>query len=43
MQYCRFQTEEGPQYGQLISRQGEWWMERVIAPPPEDLQRNSVI
>ncbi len=36
MQYCRFQTEEGPQYGEVSQRQGEWWMERVIAPPPED-------
>ncbi|MHB1936646.1 MAG: fumarylacetoacetate hydrolase family protein [Acidobacteriaceae bacterium] len=36
MQYCRFQTEEGPQYGEVRQRQGEWWMERVIAPPPED-------
>lgn len=36
MQYCRFQTEEGPQYGELGLRQGELWMVRVIAPPPED-------
>ncbi|MHB1744015.1 MAG: fumarylacetoacetate hydrolase family protein [Acidobacteriaceae bacterium] len=36
MQYCRFQTEEGPQYGEVNQRQGEWWMERVMAPPPED-------
>jgi len=36
VQYCRFQTEEGPQYGEVSQRQGEWWMERVIAPPPED-------
>lgn len=36
MQYCRFQTEEGPQYGELAMRQGELWMTRVIAPPPED-------
>lgn len=36
MQYCRFQTEEGPQYGELAVQQGELWMARVIAPPPED-------
>jgi 2-keto-4-pentenoate hydratase/2-oxohepta-3-ene-1,7-dioic acid hydratase in catechol pathway len=37
VQYCRFQTEQGPQYGEVSQRQGEWWMERVIAAPPEDL------
>ena len=36
MQYCRFQTEQGPQYGAVSQRQNEWWMERIIAPPPED-------
>lgn len=36
MQYCRFQTEDGPQYGELGQRNGELWMERVIAAPPED-------
>lgn len=36
MQYCRFQTEDGPQYGQVGWRNGELWMERVIAAPPED-------
>lgn len=36
LQYCRFQTEDGPQYGELAVRGGELWMERVIAPPPED-------
>ncbi|MEO6965478.1 MAG: fumarylacetoacetate hydrolase family protein, partial [Acidobacteriaceae bacterium] len=36
VQYCRFQTEDGPQYGELGERQGELWMVRVIAPPPED-------
>ena len=43
MQYCRFQTEEGPQYGEVLQRQGEWWMERVIAPPPEDRSVSRVI
>ncbi|MES2222047.1 MAG: fumarylacetoacetate hydrolase family protein, partial [Acidobacteriota bacterium] len=36
MQYCRFQTEHGPQYGEVGQRQGEWWMQRIIPPPPED-------
>ncbi len=43
MQYCRFQTEEGPQYGEVNQRQGEWWMERVIAPPPEDRAGSRII
>ena len=36
MQYCRFQSEQGPQYGEVSQRQGEWWMERIIPAPPED-------
>lgn len=36
MRYCRFQTDEGPQYGELALREGALWMVRVIAPPPED-------
>jgi 2-keto-4-pentenoate hydratase/2-oxohepta-3-ene-1,7-dioic acid hydratase in catechol pathway len=36
VQYCRFQTQQGPQYGEVSQRQGEWWMERVIPAPPED-------
>lgn len=36
MRYCRFQTENGPQYGELALREGALWMVRVIAPPPED-------
>jgi 2-keto-4-pentenoate hydratase/2-oxohepta-3-ene-1,7-dioic acid hydratase in catechol pathway len=36
VRYCRFQTEDGPQYGALEMRGGELWMERVIAAPPED-------
>ena len=43
MQYCRFQTEQGPQYGEVSQRQGEWWMERVIPAPPEDLTIDRVI
>ena len=36
MQYCRFETPQGPQYGEITLRGGELWMTRVIAPPPED-------
>jgi 2-keto-4-pentenoate hydratase/2-oxohepta-3-ene-1,7-dioic acid hydratase in catechol pathway len=36
LQYCRFQTEQGPQYGEVSQRQGKWWMERIIAAPLED-------
>lgn len=43
MQYCRFQTEQGPQYGEVTQRQGEWWMERVIPAPPEDRAGSRVI
>ncbi len=37
MQYCRFQTPNGPQYGEVVSRNGEFWVERILPPPPEDL------
>lgn len=43
MQYCRFQSEQGPQYGEVRQRQGEWWMERVIPAPPEDRAAAGVI
>src|SRR5271165_3106868 len=36
MKYCRFQTKEGPQYGEVVDRNGKQWIERLIAPPPED-------
>jgi 2-keto-4-pentenoate hydratase/2-oxohepta-3-ene-1,7-dioic acid hydratase in catechol pathway len=36
LQYCRFQTEQGPQYGEVNQRHCEWWVDRVIAAPPED-------
>jgi 2-keto-4-pentenoate hydratase/2-oxohepta-3-ene-1,7-dioic acid hydratase in catechol pathway len=42
VQYCRFQTEEGPQYGEVALRNAEWWMERVIAPLPEDRSASRV-
>lgn len=43
MQYCRFQTEHGPQYGEVSERHGEWWMERVIPSPPEDRTISQVV
>ncbi len=43
MQYCRFQTEKGPQYGELSLRGRELWMERVIAAPPEDWHAGRLI
>jgi 2-keto-4-pentenoate hydratase/2-oxohepta-3-ene-1,7-dioic acid hydratase in catechol pathway len=43
VQYCRFQTEQGTQYGEVSQRQGEWWMERVIPAPPEDRTVSNVI
>ncbi|MGC1872996.1 MAG: fumarylacetoacetate hydrolase family protein [Acidobacteriaceae bacterium] len=43
MQYCRFQTQQGPQYGEVSQRRGEWWMERIIPAPVEDLAASHVI
>ena len=36
MQYCRFETEHGPQYGEVAVRGGELWVERILTPPSED-------
>ncbi|HVJ08563.1 MAG TPA: fumarylacetoacetate hydrolase family protein [Acidisarcina sp.] len=36
MKYCRFQTQEGPQYGEVVDRNGELWIERRLPPPQED-------
>ena len=36
MKYCRFQTEAGPQYGEVVEREGALWIERVLAPFEED-------
>ena len=36
MRYCRFQTEAGVQYGEIVERAGELWIERAIAPFEED-------
>ena len=36
MRYCRFQTPDGPQYGEVADRAGVLWIERVLPPFPED-------
>jgi 2-keto-4-pentenoate hydratase/2-oxohepta-3-ene-1,7-dioic acid hydratase in catechol pathway len=36
MRYCRFQTEAGPQYGEITDRAGELWIERLLPPFEED-------
>jgi 2-keto-4-pentenoate hydratase/2-oxohepta-3-ene-1,7-dioic acid hydratase in catechol pathway len=36
MKYCRFQTESGPQYGEVADRNGTLWIERLLPPPEED-------
>ncbi len=36
MRYCRFQTEAGAHYGEVVDRDGEPWIQCVVAPWPED-------
>lgn len=36
MRYCRFQTEVGPQYGEIAERTGVLWVERLLPPFEED-------
>jgi 2-keto-4-pentenoate hydratase/2-oxohepta-3-ene-1,7-dioic acid hydratase in catechol pathway len=36
MRYCRFQTSDGPQYGEIVERNGELWIERLLPPFEED-------
>jgi 2-keto-4-pentenoate hydratase/2-oxohepta-3-ene-1,7-dioic acid hydratase in catechol pathway len=36
MKYCRFQTEAGPQYGEVTDRAGSLWIERLLPPFEED-------
>jgi len=36
MKYCRFQTAAGPQYGEVVEREGALWIERLLPPFPED-------
>lgn len=36
MRYCRFQTDAGPQYGEIAERAGVLWIERLLPPFEED-------
>jgi 2-keto-4-pentenoate hydratase/2-oxohepta-3-ene-1,7-dioic acid hydratase in catechol pathway len=36
MKYCRFETADGPQYGEVGLRDGQHWIERLISAPEED-------
>ena len=36
MKYCRFQSDFGPQYGEIADRKGTLWIERLLPPPEED-------
>jgi 2-keto-4-pentenoate hydratase/2-oxohepta-3-ene-1,7-dioic acid hydratase in catechol pathway len=36
MRYCRFQTNDGPHYGDIAQRGSELWIERLLPPFEED-------
>jgi len=36
VKYCRFETNAGPQYGEVIDRAGVLWIERLLPPFEED-------
>lgn len=36
MKYCRFESEAGPQYGEVSDRDGVPWIERLLPPFEED-------
>jgi 2-keto-4-pentenoate hydratase/2-oxohepta-3-ene-1,7-dioic acid hydratase in catechol pathway len=36
MKYCRFETDTGPQYGQVLDLAGNLWIERLLPPFEED-------
>lgn len=36
MRYCRFQAKAGPRYGEVVDRNGELWIERLLPPFEED-------
>lgn len=36
MRYCRFQTSDGPRYGEVAERAGALWIERLLPPFAED-------
>lgn len=36
MRFCRFMSDQGPQWGAVEERAGEPWVTRIITSPPED-------
>ena len=36
MKYCRFLSDAGPQYGEIVERDGFLWIERLLPPFEED-------
>ncbi len=36
MQLCRFQTPDGPQYGEVVTRDNKFWVTRILPPPVID-------
>jgi 2-keto-4-pentenoate hydratase/2-oxohepta-3-ene-1,7-dioic acid hydratase in catechol pathway len=36
LKYCRFQTDAGPQYGEVVDRNRTFWIERLLPPFEED-------
>ena len=36
MKYCRFETDAGPQYGEVVDLAGTLWIERLLPPFEED-------
>jgi 2-keto-4-pentenoate hydratase/2-oxohepta-3-ene-1,7-dioic acid hydratase in catechol pathway len=36
MRYCRLMTDEGPQWGAVEERDGEWWVTKIVSSPEED-------
>jgi 2-keto-4-pentenoate hydratase/2-oxohepta-3-ene-1,7-dioic acid hydratase in catechol pathway len=36
MKYCRFLSDAGPQYGEIVDRDGVLWIERLLPPFEED-------
>ncbi len=42
MKYCRLQTAHGPQYAEVVERDDELWIERLIPPFEEGPQSDFV-
>ena len=42
MKYCRFETDAGPQYGEVVDRAGILWIERLLPSFEEDPQINNL-